>query len=195
MSNPLLARPLLMTRRKIHCCVEAAMKQLTVKLKSILADLAQANAGEMLTTGAKARLLSGVSWTAQHRPAAQRREVVLAVGSMLPPRVMRYAIGVCRQNDADLWVLARDAATASHMLAPFRDERIAAEVECRVEEVSGSGAVSRFFQRHSRTLCAIVTGGDPVSETFAGRHKPPVPLVLVEDTAPAVPGEYVALAD
>jgi hypothetical protein len=171
------------------------MKQLTVKLKAVLADLARANAGEMLSSGAKARLLSGASWRVQPGTVAQRREVVLAVGSTLPPRVMRYAIGVCRQNDADLYVLARDAAAAGHMLAPFRDERIAAAVECRVEEVSGSGAVSRFFQRHSRALCAIVTGDDPVSETFAGRRKPPVPLVLVEDTAPAVPGQRVALAD
>lgn len=171
------------------------MKQLTVKVKAILADLARANAGEMLTSGAKARLLSGATWAVQVNTAAQRREVVLSVGSTLPPRVMRYAIGVCRQNDADLYVLCSDATNASYMLAPFRDERLAAGLECRVEEVSGSGAVPRFFQRHPRVLCAIVTGNDPVSDIFNGRRKPPVPLVQVEDAAPLPLAQRAVLAD
>lgn len=174
------------------------MKRLTEKLKTTLADLARDHAGEMLSTGRKARLLSGMGEVPPANPRAQRREVVLSVGSVLSPRVMRYAIGVCRQNDADLYVLARDAASVGHMLAPSRDDRLAAGVECRVEEVSGSGAVPRFFQRHPRVLCAVVTGGDdPVSDTYHGRRRPPVPMVVVEDetAAPATTGQRIALAD
>lgn len=181
-----------MTRDSL--CVETAMKPLTEKLKAALAALARDNAGEMLSAGRKARLLSGKA--AQPLPAAaQRREVVLSLGTLLPPRVMRYAIGVCRQNDADLCVLCRDAESAGQMLAPSRDERLAAGVECRVEEVNGSSAVSRFFQRHPRVLCAVVTGNDPVSDVFSGRRKPPVPLVQVEDQAATVPCRHVVLAD
>jgi len=171
------------------------MKPLTETLKTALAALARDHAGEMLSSGHKARLLSGMA--AQPLPAAsaQRREVVLSVGSLLPPRVMRYAIGLCRQNDAELYVLCRDAESAGQMLAPSRDERIAAGVECRVEEVSGSNAVVRFFQRHTRALCVIVTGNDPVSDVFGSRRKPPVPLVQVEDAAPLPIAQRAALAD
>lgn len=170
------------------------MKPLTEKLKTALATLARDNAGEMLSTGHKARLLSGMV-TPPLPAAAQRREVVLSLGGLLPPRVMRYAIGLCRQNDADLYVLCRDAESAGQMLAPSRDERLAAGVECRVEEVNGSGAVARFFQRHTRALCTIVTGNDPVSDVFNGRRKPPVPLVQVEDAAPTPIGQRAVLAD
>ncbi len=179
------------------------MKRLTQKLKASLADLAHANAGEMLSSRQKARLLGAVPEMPVAASREGRREVILSLGAVLPPRTMRYAIGVCQQLDADLCVLGADAAAIGHMLAPYREARQAAGIECRVEEVAGRGAISRFFDRHPRVVCAIAGGsGDPLGHQFGGRGttvrgKPPVPIVLVDDEAgeDALPGQQCAVAD
>jgi hypothetical protein len=167
------------------------MKKLTEQIKQALGALASADAGEMLSRREKNQRLAGA---AEHvsEPAdpGTRSMVVLALGELLPPAVMRYALSVCQRLDADLCVLTDNLDRAWRLLDPHRIDWQTAGIACTTETTGAHRGIPAFFDAHPQTLFAIAGGyGDALSGHVGNRRKLlrkrlPVPVVMVNEDDP-----------
>lgn len=189
------------------------MPSLSEKLKRLLDSIALTDAGEMLSSREKKRLLD-VMIPPEHpvsrqtcaneaagdprcspavRPGmpAQRRSVVLGVGDTLSLPALDYAAGACARLDAGLVLLCTDAALAARLFEPHRSRLHTMGVASRIVALSDpmSGAVADFMQNDPGVLFAVTAGDDLVAalaqRSGKGSHKaPPAPIVMVSDTSP-----------
>lgn len=167
------------------------MKKLSADLKRMLAAMAYADAGEMLSGRQKTHLLDAPDRLAKTAPPpapAPRRQVALSIGTMLPQAVIDYATGICRRLGADLAVLCTNPTRALALLAPHQAAFAAAGIGCQTISLDGNAgtAMRRYLDGNPQVMFVVSSGPeDPAQSMLENPNNleaPPVPVVIVANS-------------
>lgn len=164
------------------------MKRLADQIKQALSALAYADVGDPVGRRAKYAALNSrreVPAPSDHEATGGRKLIALGVGACLPAEVMTYIVGACRRMQADLLLIAEDAAQVRDLIAPYLDDLRG--IHCLTEAVPGASRrdVVRILQQRSNILFAVTgAADDPVRALLRAKRglldsKTPVPVVMV----------------